>query len=364
VTRTETSWMPAPFARTTLPGRIVFGNGALANVPAELDALGAQRAMLIVADYDGVLAEQGSRVLGTRLRLAWGEVRQHVPRELAVRASAAAVADGIDVLVTIGGGSTIGLGKAIAVDTGLPLLTVPTTYSGSEMTPIYGLTADNDKKTARDINALPKVVVYDPQLLTTLPPAVVGPSGMNALAHCAEALWAPQTDPLTDALALDGAHRLREHLYSAYADADADARGQILIASCLAGVALGTVGTSLHHGLCHLLGGLFDTPHADTHAIVLPYVVDFLRPAIPVAMERLSAAMSSTAADLADTIWSLARSVGTPHGLREIGVTQTQIGEAVDAAMAKKLTSPRTLERAGLHHLLTAAWSGDAPSAA
>jgi maleylacetate reductase len=361
VTPAATDWMPAPFARSTLPGRIVFGAGATAEVANEVDALGATRAMLIVADYDGVLGQHGERVLGTRLQLAWGEVSQHVPRELAALATAAAVADRIDVLVTIGGGSTIGLGKAIAVDTGLPLLTVPTTYSGSEMTPIYGLTADNEKKTTRDIKALPKVVVYDPRLLTTLPPSVVGPSGINALAHCAEALWAPQSDPLTDALALDGAHRLQTHLQMAFAD-DAGARGQILIASCLAGVALGTVGTSLHHALCHLLGGLFDTPHADTHAIVLPYVVHYLQPAIPVAMERLSAAMDTTAAELADTIWLLARSVGSPHGLRAIGLTQTQIGEAVEAALTKNLTSPRPLDRAGLHRMLTAAWSGDAPS--
>ena len=184
--------MPAAFARTSLPGRIIFGDGAVGLLAGELDQRDLQRAMLIVASHDAQLAERGSTALGERVRLHWDEVRQHVPLELAQRATNAATAAGIDVLVAIGGGSTTGLGKAISVATGLPLAVAPTTYAGSEMTPIYGLTSDNDKKTARDLRALPSIVVYDPQLLITLPAAVVGPSGLNALAHCAEALWRGQ----------------------------------------------------------------------------------------------------------------------------------------------------------------------------
>jgi maleylacetate reductase len=197
--------MPAAFARTSLPGRIVFGDGAVGQLADELDQRDLRRAMLIAADYDPSLTAHGREALGERLELRWGEVRQHVPRELAARATTAATAAGVDVVVAIGGGSTTGLGKAIAVAADLPLAVVPTTYAGSEMTPIYGLTSDGDKMTARDPRALPRIVVYDPRLLTTLPPAVVGPSGLNALAHCAEALWAANSDPITDAVALDGA---------------------------------------------------------------------------------------------------------------------------------------------------------------
>ena len=214
------------------------------------------------------------------------------------RATNAATAAGVDVLVAIGGGSTTGLGKAIAVATGLPLAVVPTTYAGSEMTPIYGLTSDNHKMTARDTRALPRIVVYDPQLLITLPPAVVGPSGLNALAHCAEALWAANADPITDAIALDGAAPPPPAPGAAYATEDPAARGHVLIAACLAGMALGTVGTSLHHALCHLLGGMFDTPHAETHAIMLPYAVSYLQPAVPEAARRLAQAM-----DAAERAW-------------------------------------------------------------
>jgi maleylacetate reductase len=353
--------MPPPFARTSLPGRIVFGDGSLDLLGDELDQHDLRGAMLIAADYDARLAEQGRDALGDLVRLNWGEVRQHVPRELAERAAAAAAAAGADVLVAIGGGSATGLGKAVAVSTGLPLVAVPTTYAGSEMTPIFGLTSDGDKKTARDARALPRIVVYDPRLLTTLPPAVVGPSGLNALAHCAEALWAANADPVTDAIALDGASRIHRYLPAAYASADPAVRGHVLIAACQAGMALGTVGTSLHHALCHLLGGMFDTPHAETHAIMLPYVVSYLLPSVPVAAKQLAQAMDTTEHDLAESIWSLGRSVGTPAGLRSIGIREDQVTAIAQTAVEKNLSSPRPLEYEALRAALYAAWAGQRP---
>src|SRR5580704_15834961 len=354
--------MPAAFARTTLPGRIVFGDGAVRQLADELDQRDLGRAMLIAADYDPSLAAHGREALGERVKLRWAEVRQHVPRELAARATNAATAAGVDVVVAIGGGSTTGLGKAIAVSTGLPLAVMPTTYAGSEMTPIYGLTSDGDKMTAHDTRALPRIVVYDPRLLTTLPPAVVGPSGLNALAHCAEALWAANADPITDAIALDGARRLRQYLPAAYASADPAVRGQVLIAACQAGMALGTVGTSLHHALCHLLGGMFDTPHAETHAILLPYVTSYLQPAIPAAASRLARAMDIDERALTASIWSLARSVGVPEGLRSIGISEEQIPVIARAAVTRNLPSPRPLDYDRLYEALRAAWAGEPPA--
>jgi maleylacetate reductase len=354
--------MPAPFARTSLPGRIVFGDGAVARLADELDQHDFRQVMLITARHDAQLGDCGHQVLGDRVKRHWDEVRQHVPRELAQRATSAAQAAGATVLVAIGGGSTTGLGKAVAVATGLPLVVVPTTYAGSEMTPIYGLTSDNDKTTARDGRALPRIVVYDPQLLTTLPPAVVGPSGLNALAHCAEALWAPDADPVTDAIALEGARRLRQHLPAAYASGDPAARGEVLIAACLAGSALGTVGTSLHHALCHLLGGMFDAPHAETHAIVLPYLVGYLQPAVPEAARRLAQALNTSEQALARDIWELGWSVGTPAGLRSVGIREEQIPLLTQAALDKRLSSPRPLEYRALHDALHAAWTGQPPA--
>jgi maleylacetate reductase len=353
--------MPAPFARTSLPGRVVFADGAVTRLADELDQHDLHRAVLITASHDAQLGQHGQQALGDRVALHWDEVRQHVPRELAQRATSAARAAGAEVLVAIGGGSTTGLGKAVAVETGLPLVVVPTTYAGSEMTPIYGLTSDNNKITARDPRALPQIVVYDPRLLTTLPAAVVGPSGLNALAHCAEALWAASHDPVTDAIALDGVRRLCLHLPAAYQTTSPAPRGEVLIAACLAGAALGTVGTSLHHALCHLLGGMFDTPHAETHAVMIPYMVGYLQPSVPEAARRLARAMDTTEADLAGRIWELGRSVGTPAGLRSIGLREEDLPELVTAALAKGLASPRPLDYDSLYRAVHAAWTGTAP---
>lgn len=353
--------MPADFTRTALPGRVVFGSGALARLGAELDAQGTTRVMLIVAARDAGLERMIGSSLGDRIALTWSEVTQHVPAELARRATTAAVEVEADVIVTIGGGSTTGLGKAIAVETGLPLAVVPTTYAGSEMTPIYGLTSDSEKKTARDVNALPRLVIYDPRLLATLPPGVVGPSALNALAHCAEALWAANSDPVNDAIALDGARRIHAYLPAAYAGEDLGARGQVLLGASMAGTALGTAGASLHHSLCHLLGGMFDAPHAETHAILLPYVIGFLRPAIGEQVKRLASSFGVPADQLEHAMWSLARSVGTPRGLRAIGLDEKQVEQVTLAAVSKRLPSPRHLTAGDLGAWLSAAWAGEPP---
>jgi maleylacetate reductase len=354
--------LPIEFTRTTLPGRVVFGNGALDRLGTELDSRGTARAMLICAERDTSLMEATAAILEDRVALTWTDVAQHVPAEIAARATTAALEAGANVLVTIGGGSTTGLGKAVAVKTELPLVVVPTTYAGSEMTPIYGITSGNHKQTARDDSALPQLVIYDPGLLTTLPPAVVGPSALNALAHCAEALWAVNSDPITDAIALDGAHRIHQHLPAAHSSADLAPRAQVLLAASMAGTALATSGTSLHHALCHLLGGMFDAPHAETHAILLPYVIRFLRPAIGDQISLLSSSLGRPANELEHEIWTLAQSVGTPRGLREIGLSEAQIDQAARAAVDKGLSSPRPLKVESLRACLLDAWSGQPPT--
>jgi maleylacetate reductase len=353
--------MPKGFIRTALPGRVVFGPGALAELGPELDARGASRVMVIVAARDADLAAQAASSLGERVALTWAEVAQHVPVGLAARATASALEAGVDTVVTVGGGSTTGLGKAVAVEAKLPLVAVPTTYAGSEMTPIYGLTGDGEKRTARHADALPQLVIYDPRLLATLPRAVAGPSALNALAHCAEALWAANRDPVNDAVAVDGARRIHRYLPAAYAGDDVAARGQVLLGASMAGTALASAGTSLHHSLCHLLGGMFDSPHAETHAILLPYVIGFLRPAIGEPITRLAESFGVAGDQLEREIWALAQSVGTPRGLRAIGLTETQVEQATSAAVQKSLSSPRELGVRELGAWMSAAWTGDPP---
>jgi len=352
----------APFDRTALGGQVVFAPGAIAQLGDRLADRGWSRVMLVVAARDAGLRERVTEVLGSRVALDWNDVRQHVPAELAERAARAAREHAVDAVVTVGGGSTTGLGKAVAVATAAPLAVVPTTYAGSEMTPIYGLTADGKKRTARDPAALPGLVVYDPELLMTLPPAVLGPSALNALAHCVEALWAPARDPLTDVLALEGARLLARHLPAAYDAADPDARGAVLLAACIAGHALGTVGTSIHHGLCHLLGGMFDLPHAETHAVVLPHAVDLVLAGEPAARARVAHALGADEDDVPGAIWDLGASVGTPYGLRALGLEHDQALRASAAAADRRLGTPAgPIDQRAAERLVLAAWAGDRP---
>ena len=220
--------------------------------------------------------------LGDRLALRWDDVAQHVPVELAERARAAATEHAIDAVVTIGGGSSTGLAKALALSHRVPILAVPTTYAGSEQTTIYGLTGGQHKQTGKDPIVLPRVVVYDPELTLGLPPSVTGPSAFNALAHSVEALWAPGCNPITSALALEGVRAIAGSLPQAMANpTDVDARGDLLYGAALSGMALGATAAGLHHKICHVLGGRFNLVHADAHSVVLPTRSPSTRPCCP-----------------------------------------------------------------------------------
>ncbi len=343
--------------------RVVFADGAINSLPSEIDRLGATR-VLLVASARGELPGKIAELLSGRLSGHWSEIRQHVPAATAGQLTDQIRDAGAELIVSAGGGSATGLAKIAARDTGLPVLAVPTTYAGSEMTPVWGLTDGAVKRTGRDHSVLPRTVIYDPALLASLPPAVSGPSGMNALAHCVEALYASLADPLTSLTGLEGARLIRGTLPAVSQESGADARRGLLWASCLAGRAFGTVGGSLHHSLCHLLGGFADLPHAQTHAVVLPQVVAFLAPAIEPALKRLADAMGAPPDDVAGVIWDLGSQVGTPRGLRALGLPQDSLPALADQLVEKNPPSPRPLDRAAALALLEAAWRGERPAAA
>lgn len=346
------------FERDVLPGRVLFGPGSLTRLRGEVQRLPGER-VLLVGSSGSVASEQAAALLGSLVAQRWPDVRQHVPVEVADATSAAARQVRADTIVAVGGGSAIGLGKAVALETGLPLLAVPTTYSGSEMTPIHGRTIDGEKRTGRSPRVLPRTVLYDPDLLLTLPPTVVGASGVNALAHCVEALYAPAADPITSLQAVEGVRVLAAALPAAYDRPDPAARAEVLYAACLAGTALGAAGTSLHHGLCHLLGGMYGLPHADTHAVVLPHVVSWVAPSVPAAVAALAGALGVGADDVAGALWDLAARVGARPGLRALGLREEDLDRT--AAGAAHLRSPRPLDLPAATELLRAAWSGQRP---
>jgi len=344
--------MTAAFTHDQPPARIVFGPGTLDRLDDELERLAVRRAVVV---HGRSTAAAAARLTGERWAGAISEVRRHVPVELAEHARERATELGADGLVALGGGSAIGLAKAVALTSKVPIVAVPTTYSGSEMTPVFGLSEGGRKRTGRDETVRPRTVIYDPELSRDLPLAVSGPSAMNALAHCVDALWARGATPVTTLLAEGGARALRDGLDGIVAVADdLDARGRLLYGASLAGWAFGIVGAALHHTTCHVLGGMFDLPHAETHSAVLPQVAARIAPAVPGPAARLAAALGAD--ELATGVFDLAERAGSPTSLRSLGLREQDLDDAAEA-VAEASGEPRDAVRA----LLQRAWEGDRP---
>ncbi|CAM5269213.1 hypothetical protein SALBM311S_12509 [Streptomyces alboniger] len=255
------------FTHQTLPQRVVFAaGGSPAAVAAEVEALGGTKVMLIASDREKELADPIDKEIPVVLRHE--EVVMHVPVEVAERARRAAADAGADILVSVGGGSTTGLAKAMT--TGLPIVAVPTTYAGSE-DDVWGLTEGETKTTGVDDRVLPASVVYDAALLTTLPGGMTVASGLNAMAHCVDAMWTRRADPIDRALAQEGIRALANGLPTVASDSTSvQGIEQTLYGAYLAAVAFASAGSGMHHKICHVLGGMFNLPHAQTHAVVLP----------------------------------------------------------------------------------------------
>jgi alcohol dehydrogenase class IV len=345
------------FTYTALPGRVVFGAGAARGLAEEVERLGARRVLLIAAEPERALAE--SLVAGVPVAGAFTEVRQHVPVEIAARAREAA--EGADALLSVGGGSTTGTAKAVALETGLPIVAVPTTYAGSEMTPVWGLTEGARKTTGTDARVLPKVVVYDPELTVSLPAEITGPSAMNAVAHCVEALYAPGASPISSLMGLEGIGAIARGVPVAVAHpGDLDARAETLYGAYLAGAAFAVAGSGLHHKVCHVLGGAYDLPHAPLHTVMLPQVAAFQAPALPDEMSRVAAALGGE--DAGGALFDLARAIGAPTALRDIGMREADLDEAVGLVLEKvPQDNPRPVEEKDVRELLEAAFVGRRP---
>jgi maleylacetate reductase len=285
----------------------------------------------------------------------------HVPIETARQAREIANELKADCAIAIGGGSTTGLGKAIALESSLPILAIPTTYAGSEMTPIYGITENGIKKTGRDARVLPKTVIYDPELSLSLPVALSVTSGINAIAHAAEGLYAQDANPIMSLLAEEGIRALAQGLPRISTDAtDLDARSDALYGAWLCGAVLGSVGMSLHHKLCHTLGGSYNLPHAETHTIILPHALAYNAAAAPDAMERIARAFG--ARDAAAGAYELARDLGAPLALKDIGMREEELDRCAEIASQNAYWNPRPVEREAIRALLDNAYHGRPPS--
>ena len=348
------------FAYVAFASRVVFGAGAVAQLPAELDALGAKRALVLSTPGRGSSVRRIAGTLGERFAGIYDKAVMHVPVEVAEDARRIARETGADCCVAVGGGSTIGLGKAIALTSSLPVVAVPTTYSGSEMTTILGMTEAGIKKTQRDPRVLPKTVIYDPELTVGLPAAISAASGMNAIAHCVEALYARDGNPINAILAEEGIRALASALPQIVsAPGNLEARGDALYGAWLSGVSFATVGMALHHKLCHVLGGTWNLPHAETHSIVLPHAARYNRDAAPEAMARIARALN--APDAPSGLWDLEQRLGLKMALRDIGMPESGLERAAEIAAGSPYPNPRPVEYAALLELLRLAFAGQRP---
>ncbi|MGC5583810.1 maleylacetate reductase [Ornithinimicrobium sp. W1665] len=362
--------MTLAFTHDSLPQRVILQTGAAPrHLREEISRLGAQRVMLIAGEAERELAD---RVVGDLdLALRWDEVVQHVPVTLAERARSAAESAGVDLVVSIGGGSTTGLAKAVALTTGLPVVAVPTTYAGSEATAMWGMTDDHTKRTGIDPVVLPRTVIYDSELSRTLPLGLSVSSGLNGVAHGVDNLWAPGTDPIVVALSLEAVRALSSGLRAVVAAPDdVDGRDRCLYGAYLSARAFATAGSGLHHKICHVLGGTFDLPHAATHAVVVAYSLAHNAHAVPPDLAaRLASALGREPAPGEDgataavaALEQLRRDTDAPGSLAEVGLTEQDLPEATERIVAAvPASNPRPVTPESIHALLRAALRGTDP---
>jgi maleylacetate reductase len=347
------------FTHDWLPQRVRFATeGAADAVADEVRRLGASRVMAIASD----VGRAEPVLTGVPVAVLHADVAMHVPVEVAERARAACAEHRADAVVCVGGGSTTGLAKAVALTTGLPIVAVPTTYAGSEATDVWGLTEDGRKTTGVDPRVLPRAVVYDASLMLGLPVATSVASGLNALAHCVDAMWGPRVDPIDQSLAVEGIRGLSTGLRQVLAAPhELTGREQTLYGAYLAAVAFASAGSGLHHKICHVLGGMFGLPHAETHAVVLPHVLALNAPAVPELDHRMAGAFGAPSA-LAGLL-ALRGELGAPRSLRELGMAEDDLLSAVAPILeAAPSDNPVPLTTQNVESLLRAAWDGKEPT--
>lgn len=355
--------MTVDFEYETLPQRVVFGAGRRHSLADEVRRLLVSRVFVIADTPDGrLIADDLADESGFEVAAIWHEAVQHVPETLAERARAAVTDARADAVVTIGGGSSTGLAKAIALTHGLPIIAIPTTYAGSEQTTIYGITGGRHKQTGKNPVVLPRTVVYDPELTLGLPPGITGPSAFNALAHSVEALYAPGANPVVSALAMEGVRSIHRCLPTVMANpSDLAGRSELLYGAYLSGIALGATAAAFHHKICHVLGGTFNLVHADSHSVILPHAIAFNAPALPIEMALLANALGAAPGDAAGTLWDLAVASNVPTSLEQLGLKYDDLAEAAQRATAEILTNPRPFTEPDMLGLLQRAYVGERP---
>lgn len=350
------------FIYNGLPSRVIFGNGFRAKVAEEVQLLNIKKPMVICTPFQLEQAQEISDYLAAFSPVIYDQAVMHVPVETVNHALKVVVEHGIDGFVCIGGGSTIGLAKALALELETPILAIPTTFAGSEMTPVWGKTADGVKTTGRNVVVLPKTVIYDPELTYTLPPHIAGPSGINAMAHAVEGLYSEQRNPIISLMAEEGIRALGASLPQVMSEPENhEARSNALYGAWLCSTVLGNVGMALHHKLCHTLGGSFNLPHGDVHKVVLPYATWYNREHAPYAMQAIGRALNVSPEKAPSAIYQLSKKLPGPMSLKELGMTEVDIEKAAELASLNPYYNPRPVVKDDIRQILDMAFYGVEP---
>ncbi len=343
-----------------VPHRVVFGAGAVDTVADEVTRLGMTRPLVLSTPGRAGMAGRVQAMLGANCAGLLATAVSQVPIELAVASRKQARDMGADCLISVGGGASIGLGKGIALETAMPIIAIPTTYSGSEMTAFCGITIDGVKRMHQSLNMLARTVIYDPALSVGLPVPVSAASAMNALAHCVDAIYTPTASPILLTAGVEGAAAIHRALPRVAAEpSDLDARSELLYGAYLAGAALAS-GFALQHGIAHVLGGTLGIEHGLSHAVVLPHVAAYNERFAPDAVGRVARALGADHAGVA--IFDLLVASGLPTSLQALGVTEDQLD------LVARLTvetdhgnNPGPVDAAGVRLILDQAFSGTRP---
>jgi len=353
-----------PFTYTQSPSRVIFGSGTLKKLPSELQRQSLRKPLLLSTPTQVSQAQNVESLLTSSFVTPAGiftEAATHTPTDITTKALSYVSTTLADSIISIGGGSTIGLGKAISIRTGLPHICIPTTYAGSEMTPILGETENGVKKTRSDPKILPGTVVYDVDLTMTLPVGVSSTSGINAIAHGVEALYATNANPVTSLVAVEGIRTLAVSLPQLVSSPRSpEARQLALYGAWLCGACLATAGMSLHHRLCHTLGGTFNLPHAQTHTTVLPHALAYNYPNLKEDVrKRLGDALPESNGDPVRGLNVLLEKLGVEKELKAYGMKEEDIDKAADLAVANPYANPRKVVRDEIREVIRRAWAGE-----
>ncbi len=352
--------MSIAFSYAGSPAQIVFGDGASKMVSEWIAKSGAKRALVLSTPHQKADAEALAKEVGELACGVFAGAVMHTPVDVTETAMKVVAETKADCLIALGGGSTTGLGKALAYRTDLLQIVVPTTYAGSEVTPILGQTEGGRKTTVKDAKILPEIVIYDPLLTHGLPVQMSVTSGLNAMAHAVEGLYARDRNPISTLMAIEGLRAFARSLPKIVQAPDsAEARSDALYGAWLCGTVLGAVGMALHHKICHTLGGSFDTPHAETHAVMLPHTAGFNATA---ASSELASVAEIFGGSVGGGLWDFAKAIGAPMSLRDFGLTETDLDRASSIAVENPYWNPQPIDGQAIRQLLQNAWEGRRPT--